>query len=137
LRTLPEPAVKIGRTSTGGVGAPAPNSHLALWLGVCAVLAAAGSGLVVAYAKRVKAAEEGGSHARDVFKMPKDVDGFAVVTLLRRLDASPLVHLQEPERKELRQDLQRVQQACFGSGDDDMSESHLRDVAEKWLKAAC
>lgn len=137
LRTLAEPSVKIGRTTTGGVGAPSPRSHLALWLGICAVLAIAGSGLIVAYAKRATSGPESALRARDVFKMPSDLDGFAVVTLLRRLGASPLVHLQEPQRQELQQDLQRVQRACFGADSGEMSESHLREVAEKWLRVAC
>jgi hypothetical protein len=136
LATLPEPSVKIGRTVTSGV-APKSRSHLALWLGICAVVALAASGAIVAYAKRATAGKEGGARAGDAFKMPSEIDGFAVVALLRKLRSSPLVNLQEPQRQELQQDLQRVQQACFGSGSDEMSESHLREVAEKWLRVAC
>ena len=69
--------------------------------------------------------------------MPADVDGFAIVALLRRLHASPLVSLREPQRTELQQDLQRVQQTCFGGNGNAMSEADLRGLAEKWLRAAC
>jgi hypothetical protein len=137
LRTIPDSSVKIGRTATGGVGAAKPRSHLALWLAICAILALAASGAIVAYAKRATAGKEGGTRARDVFKMPSEVDGFSVIALLRKLRSSPLVHLQEPQRQELQQDLQRVQQACFGADNGELSESHLREVAEKWLRIAC
>ena len=67
--------------------------------------------------------------------MPAEVDGFAVVALLRRLRTSPLVKLGESQQQELQQDLQRVQQTCFGSRSQ-MSEADLRSLAEKWLRAA-
>ena len=89
-----------------------------------------------ALAKRGDAASERPLRARDVFKMPAEVDGFAVVALLRRLRTSPLVKLGESQQQELQQDLQRVQQTCFGSRSQ-MSEADLRSLAEKWLRAAC
>ena len=64
------------------------------------------------------------------------VDGFAVVALLRRLRTSPLVKLGESQQQELQQDLQRVQQTCFGSRSQ-MSEADLRSLVDKWLQAAC
>ncbi len=136
LTTLAQPSVKIGRT-TGGPGAVRPGSHPALWIGICALLAVAGGGFFMVYSKRGPGAQESVLRARDVFKMPRDVDGFAVVALLRRLRASPLVHLPEPQRQELQQDLQRVQEDCFGQNGGAMSETHLRAMAEKWLLLAC
>ena len=63
--------------------------------------------------------------------------------LRRRRTAPPPAH--QPARQpaanrsseELQQDLQRVQQACFGATGGAMSETDLRSVAEKWLRAAC
>ena len=71
--------------------------------------------------------------AHEAFKMPSDVDGFSVIALLRKLRTSPLVKLPEAQRQELQQDIQRVQQSCFGAGASAMSETDLRGVAEKWL----
>jgi hypothetical protein len=68
--------------------------------------------------------------------MPGDLDGFAVVALLRRLGASPLVKLKETQQKELQGDLQRVEQTCFGADRSAMSEADLRSVASKWLRFA-
>jgi len=139
LATLEQPSVKLGRTPTiaGAIAKVAPR--LAPWQ-----LAAGGTGLAVliggfifALAKRGGPAKERPLRARDVFKMPGEVDGFAVVALLRRMGASPLVKLRDKQQQELQQDLQRVQQACFGSSKGVMSETDLRSVAEKWLRAAC
>ncbi|MEA3210892.1 MAG: hypothetical protein QOE70_3949 [Chthoniobacter sp.] len=137
LATLPQPSVKIGRTGSSGGVATKPASHLGLWLGVCATIALLGGGLLFAFAKRRAGTEQGPLRAGDVFKMPRDVDGFAVVALLRRLRTSPLVKLPEPQQQELQQDLQRVQQACFGGNGGAMSEADLRGIAEKWLRVAC
>src|SRR6185295_13740602 len=82
-------------------------------------------GLIFAFAKRRGPAKERPLRARDVFKMPGEVDGFAVIALLRRMGTSPLVKLRDPQRQELQQDLQRVQQACFGAKSA-MSETDLR-----------
>jgi len=136
LAPLSQPSVMIGGTAmTGGVKAK-PASRLALWLGACAVVALLGSGLLMLFAKRRTRTDDQPKRARDVFKMPHEVDGFAVVALLRRLRTSPLVNLREPQQQELQQDLQRVQQACFGA-EVAMSEADLRGVAEKWLRLAC
>ena len=48
-----------------------------------------------------------------------------------------LVKLGESQRQELQQDLQRVQQTCFGGNGSKMSEADLRGLADKWLRAAC
>jgi len=136
LAPLSQPSVMIGGTAmTGGV--KAKPARLALWLGACAVVALLGSGLLMLFAKRRTRKESGPPRARDVFKMPHEVDGFAVVALLRRLRTSPLVNLREPQQQDLQQDLQRVQQACFGGNGGAMSEADLRGVADKWLRLAC
>ncbi len=71
--------------------------------------------------------------ARDVFRMPATVDGFAVVALLRKLGASPLVKFTAAQKSELQQDIERVQSGCFG-GAATLTESDLRSLAEKWLR---
>ena len=137
LTTLSEPSLKLGRT-TEIAGLPIqPARNLPLWIGLGAGVVLLGGGALVALAKRRGAGTERPVRARDVFKMPGEVDGFAVVALLRRLGTSPLVSLREPQQAELQQDLQRVQKACFGSNGSTMSEADLRGVAEKWLRVAC
>src|SRR5205085_9222916 len=89
LATLPQPAVLIGRTNSGGAVASKPERHLALWLGVGAALVLLSGGLLIVFAKRRASIEERPLRARDVFKMPSEVDGFAVVALLCRLRTSP------------------------------------------------
>ena len=71
--------------------------------------------------------------ARDVFKLPTTIDGFAVVALLRKLGASPLVKFTSAQQSELKQDIERVQTGCFG-GASTLSESDLKALAEKWLR---
>lgn len=71
--------------------------------------------------------------ARDVFKLPTTIDGFAVVALLRKLGASPLVKFTAAQQSELKQDIERVQTGCFG-GATTLSESDLKTLAEKWLR---
>ena len=74
--------------------------------------------------------------ARDVFTMPTEVDGFAVVALLRRLCTSPLVNLKDKQQQELEVDLKQVEQACFGADDAEISEPELRSLVSKWLRVA-
>ena len=136
LTALPQPSTKIGRDVSGTGALAKTASHLGLWLAICAVIALLGGGAYFVFAKRLSGTSDGVVRARDVFKMPAVVDGFAVVALLRKLRTSPLVKLQEPQQQELQQDLQRVQQACFGSHGGALSESDLRSVAEKWLRLA-
>jgi hypothetical protein len=76
--------------------------------------------------------------ARDVFHLPAEIDGFAVVQLLRALNSSELVRLSNAQRSEMQQDLQRIQAACFGSnGSAGITEKELRQLAKKWLRTAC
>ena len=65
-----------------------------------------------------------------------EIDGFAVVALLRRLCTSPLVKLKEKQQADLQADLKKVEQSCFGATATALSESDLRTVATKWLKTA-
>jgi hypothetical protein len=95
----------------------------------------AGIALIV-FLKRGRGAGERPVRARDVFHMPADIDGFAVVALLRRLRTSPLVKLKDGQQQELQSDLKRVEQACFGASAGAMSEADLRTVASKWLRLA-
>ena len=71
--------------------------------------------------------------ARDVFKLPSTIDGFAVVALLRKLGVSPLVKFTAAQKAELQQDIERVQAGCFG-GASTLSDADLKTLAEKWLR---
>ena len=71
--------------------------------------------------------------ARDVFKLPATIDGFAVVALLRKLGTSPLVKFNAAQKAELQQDIDRVQTGCFG-GAATLSPADLKSLAEKWLR---
>ena len=71
--------------------------------------------------------------ARDVFKLPASIDGFAVVALLRKLGSSPLVKFTPVQKADLQQDIERVQTGCFG-GTTTLSSDDLKTVAEKWLR---
>jgi hypothetical protein len=136
LVNLPEPKVRIGPTNaTGKLATTSSHHELAI------LLSTLGGALLVGgiayYSLRKKRGETiDGQTARDLFHMPREVDGFSVIALLRRLRSSPLIHLQESQRAELQNDLQRVQQACFGAQAGAMSEPDLRGVAEKWLRFA-
>jgi hypothetical protein len=94
-------------------------------------------GIIIALNRRGGDAKERPLRARDVFKMPGEVDGFSVVALLRKLKTSPLVKLRDTQHQDLQSDLQRVQQSCFGAGSSPLSETDLRGIAKKWLDAAC
>ncbi|MEY4306730.1 MAG: hypothetical protein RJA95_98, partial [Verrucomicrobiota bacterium] len=67
------------------------------------------------------------------FKLPAKIDGFAVVALLRKLGASPLVKFNAAQQAELGQDIERVQAGCFG-GAPTLTEADLKALAEKWLR---
>ena len=134
LATLPKPTTTIGRTSSVGAVVAKSAKNVPLLVGVGTALLAL-IGALVFFKKRGAKSDEP-LRARDVFKMPTELDGFAIVALLRRLRTSPLVTLAEPQQQELQQDLQRVQQTCFDTKGGTLSESELRSVAEKWLRFA-
>ncbi|MFT5412825.1 MAG: hypothetical protein ACI8XO_004203, partial [Verrucomicrobiales bacterium] len=134
LTTLSEPVVTLGATAEGkGVELLAnPAKYPVPWLvGIgCGVI---GIGLILILLRR--RGRERPLRARDVFHMPTDIDGFAVVALLRRLRSSPLVDLKEEQQHELQSDLQSIQQTCFGA-ESTLQEDDLRKIASKWLRCA-
>ncbi len=137
LTTLPQPVIQIAaRPLAPGEIAASPARNPYQWaigaLGGVVILI----GGLIAFSNRRKGEKECPLRARDIFQMPGDVDGFAVVALLRRMCASPLMKLKESQQKELQTDLQRVERACFGASDSAMSEADLRGVASKWLRFA-
>lgn len=135
LTPLSEPAVKVGRTMTIQEAAVVVSQSSYLWPSVIG-----GAVLVVAsllwLLLRGKGKAERPLRARDVFTMPKEVDGFAVAALLRRLGSSPLVKLKDSQQSDLLADLKRIEAACFGSGEIALSEGDLRAIASKWLRSA-
>jgi hypothetical protein len=74
--------------------------------------------------------------ARDVFRLPDEVDGFAVVRLLRALKSSELVRLTSKQQAEIQAEIERLQHTCFRSTGTTLSETELRAVAQKWLRVA-
>lgn len=75
--------------------------------------------------------------ARDVFHLPDRMEPFIVVSLLRNLLASDLVHIREEQRRALTEEMQRVELACFRPGGAGMTEAELSSVAKKALKMCC
>lgn len=138
LTTLTGPVVQVsGRMLKPGetlVSAKRPAYEQ--WLPWAAGLLVPAVIVLIVFLKRSKGTGERPLRARDVFHMPADVDGFAVVALLRRLRTSPLVKLKDAQQQELQSDLKRVEQSCFGAGASAMSEADLRSVASKWLRVA-
>ncbi len=135
LTTLKQPVVNVGRevspTEAVAVAARGPYAVPAMIAGVVLLALA----MVWLLLRGHKPAERP-LRASDVFSMPKEVDGFAVVALLRRLCSSPLVRLKENQQRELQSDLKHVEQSCFGAGAGAMSETDLRNIASKWLRSA-
>lgn len=137
LTPLSQPVVEIaGRALAPGEKAHGSKRHLIQWAAAAVGLVVLGIVGLILLTKRGKSEGERPVRARDVFQMPKDLDGFAVVALLRRMGTSPLVKLKEPQQKELQSDLKRVEQACFGASDGALSETDLRSIASKWLRFA-
>jgi hypothetical protein len=136
LTTLKEPAVQVGREMTAQEVAIVASKSPYLWpaiIGGAVLLLASILWLIL----RNKGKTERPVRARDVFTMPKEVDGFAVVALLRRLCSSPLVKLKDTQQTDLQTDLKRVEAACFGASAGTMSETDLRAIASKWLSSVC
>jgi len=135
LKVLPKPSVLLDRVKTApGAGLVAAAEETPLWAYAFGGLVALAGGLFLALRPRGPAAPKP-LRARDVFKLPATLDGFAVVALLRRMGTSPLMALTAPQKQELAADLERVQSACFGATAA-MSEADLKGVAEKWLRLA-
>jgi hypothetical protein len=91
-------------------------------------------GIIVAVLRRGgRTAAPAQVRARDVFKMPEQVDGFVVVRLLNGLAASPLVAFGPSEQSAVRQDIDRVQKSTFAPGGTRMTTAELQEIARKWL----
>lgn len=138
LTTLTEPVTQVGRArtpagATAVIAASVRNSYVKPAIIAGAVVLVA---LILWLMLRRKGPAARPLRASDVFTMPNEVDGFAVVALLRRLCSSPLVKLKETQRSELQNDLKRIEQSCFGANAGAMSESDLRTIASKWLRNA-
>lgn len=137
LTTLPQPVVQLSASSLApGESATAPRRLKYLWAGAGLGLLVLCLGVLGLIIKLRRGAGERPLRARDVFHMPAELDGFAVVALLRRMCGSPLMKLKEPEQQELQSDLKRVEQACFGANGNAMTDADLRRVASKWLRFA-
>jgi len=133
LATLPESSVKVGPANASGKLASTPGDHRLAWVIGSAVAALAVGVGAYLFMKGRSGDEAGPQRARDAFHLPKNLDGFSLAALLRRLGTSPLVHWREPQKAELQRDLRRVEETCFANGAGTMSESDLRGLAEKWL----
>jgi hypothetical protein len=69
--------------------------------------------------------------------MPSEIDGFAIVQLLRALGSSDLVRLTSAQQTEMSRDIKEIQSNCFGTnGQEPVSQDELRRLARKWLRAA-
>ncbi len=136
LTTLTDPTIQLSREVTASevvqVAAANPYFLPAIIGGGILLLVI----IVIAIAMSRRTPKERPLRARDVFTMPAEVDGFAVVALLRRLCTSPLVNLKEKQRLELEADLKRVEQACFDADVQTVPEDDLRTIASKWLRIA-
>ena len=75
--------------------------------------------------------------ARDVFHLPARMEPFIVVSLLRNLLASELVHISEEQRRAVTDEMRRVEEACFRPGGAGMTEAELSRVAKQALKTCC
>jgi hypothetical protein len=132
LTTLSEPVVTLGPPAEGKafeIIADPAKYPLPWIIGIgCGVI---GIGLILILFR--SRGRERPLRARDIFHMPADVDGFAVVALLRRLRSSPLVNLKETQQLELQSDIQSLQQTCFGA-ESALQEDDLRKIASKWLR---
>jgi hypothetical protein len=136
LVTLTEPTLRISREMT-----PAEVMQVASKNPYLIPAAIAGAVLLIVLFLviflRNRTPRERLLRARDVFSMPEEIDGFAVVALLRRLCKSPLVELKDSQKEELQADLEKIEQACFRSdAATAIPESDLRALASKWLRSA-
>ncbi|MGV3663110.1 MAG: hypothetical protein ACO1TE_23190 [Prosthecobacter sp.] len=133
LVTVTEPVVTLGMKTTAGDVIAHPTAHPYPWLAIITAAILIGGGLLfLLFRKR------GGEQTQDTrvtFHMPAEVDGFAVVALLRRLRNSPQVKLKDAQKQELQSDLKRIEQECFGASKP-MPEADLRTIASKWLRCA-
>ncbi|MFT5126985.1 MAG: hypothetical protein ACI8W8_000584 [Rhodothermales bacterium] len=139
LVAVAQPKVRLGKAAEGELdpsGAPivaAPPQH-GLWAGLAVGLVVVLVLIVLAVKRSPK---ERPIQASDVFDMPKEVDPFVVVRLLRSLSLSELVNFSAEQRAGLRQEIKRIESVCFDPSQTPLPESDLKSTASKWLKAAC
>ena len=132
LTTLTAPMVTLGQTTKAGEIIAHPTAHPYPWL---AIIASTITGIVLVIILFRKRSSTQPQSTAVIFHMPAEVDGFAVVALLRRLRSSPFVKLKDAQQQELQSDLTRIEQQCFSSSNP-MPESDLRTIASKWLRCA-
>ena len=138
LVELDKPTTRIGSAAASEEPAvPMPAAD------VRRVAVAGAAGLVLLWAmvygliRRARRRRTRPLRARDVFRLPEEIDGFSVVRLLRALTTSELARLSSPQRAELQAEIERLQAACFRGHGATLSEPELRGVAQKWLRLAC
>ena len=129
LKPLEQPSVTIGRNAAAGGAAGKRKSHLGRWLGFGAALLVL-AGLVFAFLKRSAGADAQTTATATPSKCPAKWTASRSSPCCAACDAN----LGEPQQQELQQDIQRVQQSCFGTHAAAMSETDLRTLAEKWLR---
>ena len=137
LIDLEGPATSIGE-GPGNIAAAVMPDNVQPWV-LCASAAGAVILLVILLLlvyRLIGGWRERPLRARDVFRMPAEIDGFVVVQLLRSLAASELVRLSNARRAEMQEDVDRIQNTCFGNGSS-LSDEELRLLAKKWLKITC
>lgn len=134
LVTVTEPVVSVGMKSSPGDVVAHPAAQPVPWLAIVGGVILVGGGLLLFVLFRKRGGEQAPSE-RVAFQMPAEVDGFAVVALLRRLRSSPQVKLKDAQREELQSDLKRVEEGCFGAARG-MGEADLRTIASKWIRCA-
>ena len=132
LKVLSKPSVRLDRQRAlpgTGVIPPAPTSPW-FWpsLGGGAVVLA----LALFLGLRGRTQGPVAPRARDVFRMPAEVDGFAAAAFLRRYGSSPLITLDAARKADLAADLARIQEGCF-HGAATLGEPELRAILQKWL----
>ena len=130
---------KGGAPDTGaGKGGPGRTADASgRVLGGAALALAVLLGVVLAVLRLRRTSTQRPVQARDVFRLPARLDAFRVVSLLRNLLASDLVHLSDEQRQTLTSEMHRIESACFGTQGTGMTEDELRRVATTALKMCC
>ena len=136
LVDLDEPLVTVGEGAAiaSSDGSAGPDRHALLYAAILAIFLL----LLLVVVLLARRSRNRPLRARDVFHMPAEIDGFVVVRLLRALGGSELVRMSSERRSELRQEIERLQAACFrDNGNAGLPEDELRQIARKWLRVAC
>jgi len=137
LVDLEEPVVTIGNGPLHADSAPwIASVDPRIFVGVAVGAGALVLLLLIVLIRLIRGPRQRPLRARDVFRMPAQLDGFVVVQLLNAMDKSELVHLSQKRRAEMREEIERIQATCFGSNGSSLSADELRTVARKWLKVA-